>query len=129
MAEPISWLRFWDRFNFRSLGHNVTEFNEKDIWLTCVCVCVCVCVCLTHDRDNIGLLLFKIKKNLMKLHNYFLSFLPNLNDFFKTMIVMYKLYTGYNLYLLLNFCFKFSSFDLLLPVKIYHQGPLKCFVW
>ena len=89
MAEPISGLRFWDRFNFRSLGHNVTEFNEKDIWLTCVCVC------LTHDRDNIGLLLFRIKKNLMKLHNYFLSFPPNLNDFFKTMIAMYKLYTGY----------------------------------
>ena len=127
MAEPIWWIRFWDRFNFGSLGHNVTEFNEKDIWLTCVCVCVCVC--LTHDRDNIGLLLFRIKKNLMKLHNYFLSFPPNLNDFFKTMIAMYKLYTGYNLYLLLNFCFKFSPFDLFLPVKIYHQGPLKCFVW
>ena len=108
MTEPISWLRFWDRFNFRSLGHNVTEFNEKDIWLTYVCVCVCVwvCLCLTRDRDNIGLLLFKIKKNLMKLHNYFLSFPPNLNDFLKTMIAMYKLYTEYIIYIYSSiFCF------------------------
>lgn len=50
--------------------HNTLQNSMKRVLIN---LCVFLCF-FTHHRYKIGLLLFKIKKNLMKLHDYFLSF-------------------------------------------------------